>query len=58
MLIQLTLAPFELADVEQSDLEELLDEAIQVDFNVQAEDDSPYQVCISRRNFVCAYVLI
>lgn len=27
-----------------SDLEEVLDEALQLDFNVQAEDDSPYMV--------------
>ena len=26
------------------DLQELLDEALQLDFNIQAEDDSPYQV--------------
>lgn len=29
---------------EMLDLEELLDEALQVEFNVQAEDDSPYQI--------------
>lgn len=39
-----------LADHEMSDLEELLDEAIQVDFNVQAEDDSPYMVARSLVN--------
>ena len=32
------------ADHEMSDLEEVLDEALQLDFNVQAEDDSPYMV--------------
>ena len=37
-------------DLEPSDLEDLLDEAIQVDFNVQAEDDSPYQVARSLVN--------
>ena len=35
------------------DLQDLLDEALQVDFNIQAEDDSPYQVtslcCAVRR---------
>jgi pre-rRNA-processing protein TSR2 len=36
--------------LEQSDLEGLLDEALQVDFNVQAEDDSPYQVARSLVN--------
>ncbi len=38
------------ADPEQTDLEEFLDEALQVDFNVQAEDDSPYQVARSLVN--------
>jgi pre-rRNA-processing protein TSR2 len=38
------------ADHEMSDLEEVLDEAIQVDFNVQAEDDSPYMVARSLVN--------
>lgn len=38
------------ADLEICDLEELLDEAIQVDFSVQAEDDSPYQVARSLVN--------
>lgn len=38
------------ADHEMSDLEGLLDEAIQVDFNVQAEDDSPYMVARSLVN--------
>jgi len=33
-----------------SDLEDLLDEAIQVDFHVQAEDDSPYMVARSLVN--------
>ena len=33
-----------LADHEMNDLEDLLDEVLQVDFNVQAEDDSPYMV--------------
>ena len=37
-------------DHEMSDLEELLEEAIQVDFNVQAEDDSPYMVSRSLVN--------
>ena len=32
------------ADHEMCDLQELLDEALQLDFNIQAEDDSPYQV--------------
>jgi hypothetical protein len=32
------------ADHEMFDLQELLDEALQVDFTIQAEDDSPYQV--------------
>lgn len=36
--------------MEQNDLEGLLDEALQVDFNVQAEDDSPYQVARSLVN--------
>ncbi|PRW61414.1 pre-rRNA-processing TSR2 isoform X1 [Chlorella sorokiniana] len=31
-------------DPEMCDLQELLDEALQLDFNIQAEDDSPYQV--------------
>ncbi|PSC70621.1 pre-rRNA-processing TSR2-like protein [Micractinium conductrix] len=31
-------------DHEMFDLQDLLDEALQVDFNIQAEDDSPYQV--------------
>lgn len=35
------------ADHEMLDLEDLLDEALQVDFNIQAEDDSPYQVGMS-----------
>lgn len=26
------------------DLQDMLDEALQLDFNIQAEDDSPYQV--------------
>ena len=38
------------ADLEQADLEDLLDEALQMDFNVQAEDDSPYQVARSLVN--------
>lgn len=38
------------ADPEQTELEEVLDEALQVDFNVQAEDDSPYQVARSLVN--------
>ena len=38
------------ADHELSDLQDLLDEAIQVDFNVQAEDDSPYMVARSLYN--------
>lgn len=38
------------ADHEQTDLEDFLDEAIQTDFNVQAEDDSPYQVARSLVN--------
>ncbi len=33
-----------------SDLQDLLDEAIQVDFHVQAEDDSPYMVARSLLN--------
>lgn len=37
-------------DHEMSELEALLDEAIQVDFNVQAEDDSPYMVSRSLVN--------
>lgn len=37
-------------DHEMSDLEELLDEVIQVDFHVQAEDDSPYMVARSLVN--------
>jgi pre-rRNA-processing protein TSR2 len=37
-------------DLEQTELEDLLDEALQVDFNVQAEDDSPYQVARSLIN--------
>ena len=37
-------------DHELSDLQDLLDEAIQVDFNVQAEDDSPYMVARSLFN--------
>ena len=41
---------FRYTDPDQSDLEELLDEALQVDFNVQAEDDSPYQVARSLVN--------
>ena len=32
------------ADHELCDLQDLLDEALQLDFNIQAEDDSPYQV--------------
>lgn len=32
-----------LADHEMCDLQELLDEALQLDFSIQAEDDSPYQ---------------
>jgi hypothetical protein len=32
------------ADQEMYDLQDLLEEALQVDFNIQAEDDSPYQV--------------
>jgi hypothetical protein len=31
------------ADHEMCDLQDLLDEALQVDFSIQAEDDSPYQ---------------
>lgn len=31
-------------DPEMFDLQELLEEALQLDFNIQAEDDSPYQV--------------
>jgi hypothetical protein len=31
-------------DHEPSDLEQALDEALQVDFNIQSEDGSPYQV--------------
>ncbi|EFN51517.1 hypothetical protein CHLNCDRAFT_140215 [Chlorella variabilis] len=31
-------------DHEMCDLQDLLDEALQLDFNIQAEDDSPYQV--------------
>jgi hypothetical protein len=38
------------ADHELSDLQDLLDEAIQVDFHVQAEDDSPYMVARSLVN--------
>lgn len=34
------------SDHELNDLEEVLDEALQLDFNVQAEDDSPYMVCV------------
>ena len=45
--IPLVLCP---ADHELSDLQDLLDEAIQVDFNVQAEDDSPYMVARSLFN--------
>lgn len=37
----LTVAP----DHEMCDLQDLLDEALQMDFSIQAEDDSPYQVC-------------
>lgn len=37
-------------DHDQTDLEEFLDEALQVDFNVQAEDDSPYQIARSLVN--------
>jgi pre-rRNA-processing protein TSR2 len=37
-------------DHELSDLQDLLDETIQVDFNVQAEDDSPYMVARSLYN--------
>jgi len=32
------------ADREQTDLEEMLEEGLQLDFNILAEDDSPYQV--------------
>ena len=39
-----------LADHDQTDLEVVLDEALQIDFNVQAEDDSPYQVARSLVN--------
>jgi len=38
------------ADREQSDLEVILDEALQCDFNVLADDDSPYQVSRSLVN--------
>lgn len=38
------------ADIELSDLEQILNEALQVDFNVLAEDDSPYQVARSLFN--------
>lgn len=31
-------------DHEMCDLQDMLDEALQLDFNIQAEDDSPYQV--------------
>lgn len=31
------------ADHEMCDLQDLLDEALQLDFSIQAEDDSPYQ---------------
>lgn len=41
---KLTLAHPLCADLDQSELEDLLDEALQVDFNIQAEDDSPYLV--------------
>ena len=41
---------FKFADIDQSDLEIILDEALQVDFSVQAEDDSPYQVSRSLVN--------
>lgn len=44
------ISPFSFADHEQADLEVTLDEALQVDFNVQAEDDSPYQVARSLVN--------
>jgi len=37
-------------DHDQTDLEVFLDEALQVDFNVQAEDDSPYQIARSLVN--------
>lgn len=36
-------------DHDYLDLEDLLDEALQLDFNIQAEDDSPYQMA---RNLV------
>ncbi|GAB4815978.1 hypothetical protein N2152v2_003024 [Parachlorella kessleri] len=39
-------------DHEYLDLEDLFDEALQVDFNIQAEDDSPYQMA---RNLVNLY---
>lgn len=39
-----------LADREQSDLEVILDEVLQCDFNVLADDDSPYQVSRSLVN--------
>ena len=32
------------ADHEMCDLQDLLEDALQLDFNIQAEDDSPYQV--------------
>lgn len=34
---------FAAPDHEMCDLQDLLDEALQVDFSIQAEDDSPYQ---------------
>ncbi|KAL4527219.1 hypothetical protein Ndes2526B_g09075 [Nannochloris sp. 'desiccata'] len=37
-------------DQDQTDLEVFLDEALQTDFNVQAEDDSPYQIARSLVN--------
>ena len=40
----LPLRPVPAADHEMCDLQDLLDEALQLDFSVQAEDDSPYQV--------------
>ncbi len=36
--------PHLLSDHEMCDLQDILDEALQLDFNIQAEDDSPYQV--------------
>jgi hypothetical protein len=38
-----TMVPF-CADHEMLDLEDLLDEALEIDYRIKAEDDSPYQV--------------